>query len=868
MSTTVIIVWIHFRDITNWMLNGAERKFKRRMADVEVQKCLDWLLEQKNDMEECPFGRNRQSIHEATVQHSQYRTKLQEYTKYMDKLKIKHTLTDEELAAMYNSYQTVQTLAEKKASCFEVMNGIGALEDQIQSLSTEFDNRAVHLTNLSVNNRKHNQQLGLSNESMARTTQNCISGVRRSWRWMDEVMQCAHVHLANAAAYHEYFHEVEEVDFWMNNIMSNMHLTFSRRKLDGDSADLSAMNEEMKDTLLAYLRWQSKVDNLFTRARDIVPVHKRVTPIKDPCPVLALTTYKTHEIEFQEGDTLTLLNNSDKKNWRVKNAADQIAVVPAVILLLNGPSGEAIDAALRLRIQLLSLWTTSVKRLGYQMIAFMQLVFRDWTPEEIAAIQRMPLESRENLERILKTIEQTLKSNWEGYQGFEDLQEKISRLRTILDEAKKLPVDKSSPPGQVVIQTRLLEDLLNHYQEFYTYWDTYKVVAEVLKQPKYILVCDRWDQLKYQSTAHFVRFWDTNLLMPQEKGGKTYKAEAAVTLHETPKEKLVEETIKSEVVDEVMTARTVDQTDSTVTDALAKLKNGDDGQYSTDVTEVRRRQQLTTDEVVSSTEEVRHTFIIRSVCDPRTQDDISLTDAVLAGIIDQAKGLYVNIVTGESYPLQAAMAQGDIIVEFKSQQTIREEKSSYGIITVKTIVETRPYTIFSVIDPETDKEISTEAAYEKNILDQKESTYKAKTGDYIPIIDAIQLGYIKAEFQGDEPENNQEDTKTYAVNSVVDQQTRQKVSFHAAIENGLLDGEEGVYVNNVTWERVPITEAIMRGFIKAKLITDPSQLDIDPSRKIVVRQLSNAQEKIMKAVKVSRAFKRNLNTNKSSVNGK
>jgi hypothetical protein len=60
---------------------------------------------------------------------------------------------------------------------------------------------------------------------------------------------------------------------------------------------------------------------------------------------------------------------------------------------------------------------------------------------KIAAIQRMPLESRENLERILKTIEQTLKSNWEGYQGFEDLQEKISRLRTILDEAKKLPVD-------------------------------------------------------------------------------------------------------------------------------------------------------------------------------------------------------------------------------------------------------------------------------------------------------------------------------------------------------------------------------------------------------------------------------------------
>jgi hypothetical protein len=53
------------------------------------------------------------------------------------------------------------------------------------------------------------------------------------------------------------------------------------------------------------------------------------------------------QIEFKEGDTLTLVNNSDTSKWRVKNAADQVAMVPAVILLINGPSGDAIDAALR-----------------------------------------------------------------------------------------------------------------------------------------------------------------------------------------------------------------------------------------------------------------------------------------------------------------------------------------------------------------------------------------------------------------------------------------------------------------------------------------------------------------------------------------
>lgn len=62
---------------------------------------------------------------------------------------------------------------------------------------------------------------------------------------------------------------------------------------------------------------------------------------------------------------------------------------------------------------------------------------------------------------------------------------------------------------------------------------------------------------------------------------------------------------------------------------------------------------------------------------------------------------------------QKAMGDGSIVVQFKSQQKIKEEKSSFGIITVKTAMETRPYTILSVMDPSEDKEITTEAAYQK-----------------------------------------------------------------------------------------------------------------------------------------------------------
>lgn len=144
------------------------------------------------------------------------------------------------------------------------------------------------------------------------------------------------------------------------------------------------------------------------------------------------------------------------------------------------------------------------------------------------------------------------------------------------------------------------------------------------------------------------------------------------------------------------------------------------------------------------------------------------------------------------------------------------------------------------------------------ILSKTRPTYRTETGDHISVVDAIYSGLVKAEFHGDEEDSDIDETKTYAINAVVDQRRKQKVSFHEALQNGLLVGEEGVYVHNVTKERIPITDAIMKGFLKAKIITDASRLDIDPTNAIVVRRLSMAKEKILKAVRVTRAFRSNV----------
>lgn len=50
-------------------------------------------------------------------------------------------------------------------------------------------------------------------------------------------------------------------------------------------------------------------------------------------------------------------------------------------------------------------------------------------------LQCMSDEEKKQLLNVLQYIEETLLKNWNGYGGFEELQEKILRLRMILEES-------------------------------------------------------------------------------------------------------------------------------------------------------------------------------------------------------------------------------------------------------------------------------------------------------------------------------------------------------------------------------------------------------------------------------------------------
>ena len=76
--------------------------------------------------------------------------------------------------------------------------------------------------------------------------------------------------------------------------------------------------------------------------------------------------------------------------------------------------------------------------------------------------------------------------------------------------------------------------------------------------------------------------------------------------------------------------------------------------------------------------------------------------------------------------------------------------------------------------------------------------------------------------------------------------------FPEAVARGIFDKETGTYIHNVTGEEIFIGDAIQKGFVKAKVVDDPSTLDIDPANRVVIDRVENLKRKM----KVLSAFKK------------
>jgi len=204
------------------------------------------------------------------------------------------------------------------------------------------------------------------------------------------------------------------------------------------------------------------------------------------------------------------------------------------------------------------------------------------------------------------------------------------------------------------------------------------------------------------------------------------------------------------------------------------------------------------------------------------------------------------------------MNEGNIKVEFTTVKKTAEKKRDIGLITIKTQKESRPYTVESVVDAKTEKEMSVDDAIAQGLLNQQAGTYRnTRDNTDMSLADALDSGLLKVVFDDEAPEVAPEVvTRTYAIHAVVDQKTRQKVTFNEAVQSGLLDKGTGAYYHSGDDDHIYVGEAIKRGFIKATVVKDPSTLDIDPENKMVVDKVEMLRKKLLRPMAVMAALKK------------
>ena len=142
----------------------------------------------------------------------------------------------------------------------------------------------------------------------------------------------------------------------------------------------------------------------------------------------------------------------------------------------------------------------------------------------------------------------------------------------------------------------------------------------------------------------------------------------------------------------------------------------------------------------------------------------------------------------------------------KVKVTRHEEKTvPIGLMTVKAMIDKQRYKIIEVVDADTEKTYDMIQARRRGLIDLKTNEYiYPQTKERISLEEAIDIELVIVEFEENEELNNNEkvnevETRTYAIDHVVDLKRKTKVPVHHAMKRGLIDAEDWKLSQQCHW---------------------------------------------------------------------
>lgn len=528
----------------------------------------------------------------------------------------------------------------------------------------------------------------------------------------------------------------------------------------------------------------------------------------------AVCSLETNELKLTEGEEMVITDATQPNQLKVRNPRGEEGYVPSLSCVLPIPDSSVLHALERLQIQLLTSWTDCVAKLRpilHQiLLATSSKILAQWMNSGSSGISSISSPWEERVTRRMKRINEIFAKDHSS-DGID-----LSRLhKTLCSLENELAWQKDNNLSSLIDTVSSLDKTILCFQAFRKQWQLYRKSLKECVRPIRIV---NWDPKKFeQHQGKNLKYFELKLT-----------AEEVLTKEETV---YLNAKNKPEVLKK---------------DA-EHIGGGS------------KRESVSAEEITSRSHEENKRFVVKSVVDPRDGQQISIKEAVAEGIINHQTGLYVNPVTGKTKTIGVAMAEGLIQIEYATTTKTQEKVESIGVITIRTQIDNHEYTITGAVDKKTGEKLETEEARRREVIDEAAGYFIDNvTGKRYPLDDAIEKGWVFAQYDDEATGEPQFETKTYAISAVVDQTVRKPVPFVDAIRKGLIDRDTGNYINNVTGERVFAAEAIRRGFFKSVVVDDPSSLNIDATNRVVVDRIDRVRKNVLRGVRVISAFSKAL----------
>lgn len=497
-------------------------------ADEKEIGQLKWIEKQQVVHDRDGYAVNKAAISDELIEQQRRCDDINKFgSDHSLHVKERHYLSS--LTSTQQAFLKLQGSASGRLECLKMVSEIDNLEEPFATLANEFACTAAQLVD-----RHCRSEEDIQPQPSTASDQGSIQAVRSNWRWLSKLLKCVDIHLQNAADYHQFFHEVKQYEQWMANDLTKSEKLLQIKDIN-QNRHREIANElllEMKTAITLFLQWSKRVDDVFEKSKRVVPVHVRTKTLDYALPAKVLCNYETKEITLADGDDLTLHDNSSTQLWQVETNRGETGNVPSTILLIPGPDPAAVQAALRLRLQFLTLWTVEVKRIGKSIVWFLLHVIRDWTPEEEKMLRNLCDADKTDLLELLAAIEKTFSLYWQHYQPYQTLHDRSSALDDLLRDKSTDNRGEPELGKMLVIQTGIVNELLARYREFWNNWEMFKVLTEVTRHPEFLLVVENWKDYKFIETPEWLKKW-------QEENANLNMVDGDVEL--TDKERLEKE---------------------------------------------------------------------------------------------------------------------------------------------------------------------------------------------------------------------------------------------------------------------------------------------------------------------------------------